>query len=305
MDIWNGIVEAEKRIAGKVLKTPLLKSLYLSELTGANVYLKLENEQLTGSFKIRGATNKIAKTIQEEEEERLKRGTLNQIEEPKIFVTASTGNHALAMATALQRVNRKGIIVLPNNIAPNKKVALQRFTNVDLILHGNDCVEAELFARNMTTPEHDPNGYKNKIFVSPYNDPDIVSGQGTIALEIVSQFKEQNPDNQAEIDAVMVTVGGGGLIGGIATGIKTLKPNCLVIGCQPLNDHVMKQSIDAGHILETFTTYPTLSGASAGGIEPGSITFELCQKYINSFVLTTEVDFFHFANNNADTNNNK
>lgn len=254
MIIRKEVLEAEKRIRAYIRETPIEFSPFLSKMGNCEVFLKLENIQLTGSFKIRGAMNKILSLPQKTE-----------------VVTASSGNHGLAVAYALQKLNGTGTIFLPTNTA---QVKIDRLRDYDIPLEffGTDCVEAEILARNIATRE-------NKVFISPYNDLKIIGGQGTIALELTRQL--------AKIDVVLVTVGGGGLISGIGGYLRKSNPMIEIIGCLPLNSPVMYESVKAGRIVE-MESKPTLSDGSAGGIEPNSMTFELCQRYVDHYILVTE-----------------
>jgi len=258
MNLENHIISAEKRIRKHTLMTPLLHSRLFSELTGAKVFLKLENEQHTGSFKARGSLNKLL-TIQENDRHR---GA----------VTASTGNHALGFARACELADIKGIIFLPNTASKAKVSALKHYP-VELKFHKGTSLDTEIVAKQYA---HD----RGSIWVSPYNDFDIIAGQGTIALELVEQIDQ--------IDYVLVTVGGGGLISGVATMLKKLDPRIKVIGCQPENSPEMFLSVEAGEITQLDEAKDTLSDGSAGGIEPGAITFPICQQLIDEFILITE-----------------
>ena len=251
------ISEASKRIRAYIRMTPLEYSPHLSSLGSGKVYLKLENFQVTGSFKIRGAFNKILSLSEEEKE--------------KGVVTASTGNHGVAVAYALQKLKYKGIIFLPENASPAKLEDL-KFYDVELRFHGKDCVETENYARRFASE-------KGMTYLPPYNDVKIVAGQGTVGVEIAEQIKN--------VDSVLVPVGGGGLVSGIALYLKSINPDIEIIGCQPLNSPVMYESIKAGKIVE-MESKPTLSDGTAGGIEKGAITFEICQKYVDDFILVTE-----------------
>jgi len=257
MDVKNEVLEAEKRIRKHIMETPLEHSPYLSNLGKCEAYLKLENLQYSGSFKFRGAMNKLLSLSNEEKE----RG----------IVTASSGNHGAATAYGLKKLGLKGTIFLPEVVSQVKVDALRSY-GADLKFHGDDCVKAEMFARK--TAESD-----NLTFISPYNDPKIVGGQGTIAVELTRQLHK--------IDTVLVPVGGGGLISGIAGYLKSLNEKVEIIGCQPENSAVMYESIKAGKILD-IESKPTLSDGSAGGIEQNSITFKICQRYVDDFIVLTE-----------------
>ncbi|MFX1516309.1 MAG: threonine/serine dehydratase [Promethearchaeota archaeon] len=254
LNVKKEALEAEKRIRAHIRETPLEYSPYLSKIGNCEVYLKMENVQLTKSFKIRGAMNKILS---------LPKGTE--------ITTASSGNHGLAVAYTLKTLKGTGTLYLPTIAAP---VKIEKLRNYDMKLefYGTDSVEAEMYAKEMANRD-------NKVFVSPYNDPKIIGGQGTIGIELTRQL--------GKIDAVLVTIGGGGLIAGIAGYLKEVNPNVEIIGCLPQNSAVMYESIKAGKIVE-MESKPTLSDGSAGGIEPNSITFELCQRYVDHYILVEE-----------------
>lgn len=259
LNVKKKVLEAEKRIRTYVRETPLEYSPYLSELGNCELYLKMENIQLTGSFKARGAMNKILS---------LPRGTE--------ITTASSGNHGLAVAYALREVNGKGTLYLPTTAAP---VKIEKLRNYDILLefYGIDSVEAEILAKEVANRD-------KKVFISPYNDPEIIGGQGTIGLEITRQLDK--------IDVVLVTIGGGGLIAGIAGYLKEVNPSVEIVGCLPENSAVMYESIKAGKIVD-MESKPTLSDGSAGGIEPNAITFELCQRLVDHYILVNEEEIAH------------
>jgi threonine dehydratase len=259
LDILEEIGKAERRIREHIRTTPLEFSPGLSELSGGTIFLKLENMQLTGSFKVRGALNKLLSLTDEERE----RG----------IVTASSGNHGVAMAYLLERFRFKGRIYLPETVSPAKLTALRDY-GPEIIFHGQDCVEAEIAARTAAVNE-------NRVFISPYNDPQVVGGQGTTAIELARQCPE--------MDMVLVPVGGGGLMSGVAAYLKAGFHDIALIGCQPENSPVMYESIKADRIVE-WPSIPTLSDGSAGGMEPGSITFEICRRYVDEYSLLSETE---------------
>lgn len=259
-NVHQWVIDAEKRIRDHIRETPLEYSPHLSQLGNCNVFLKLENVQLTGSFKVRGAMNKVLSLLKKE------------------AITASTGNHGLAVAYALQKVGGKGRIYLPTVTAQVKREALENF-DVELVYYGSESSESEIFARNIAKKE-------KKTFISPYNDHEIIGGQGTIAMELIRQLKDK------DIHTVFVTIGGGGLISGISGYLKAEKPNVEIIGCLPLNSPVMYESIKKGKIIE-MDIKPTLSDGSAGGIEPNSITYNLCQRYVDKYILVSEQEIVH------------
>jgi len=257
MNLLPDIDLAYSRISPYILHTPVEYSPYLSRMCGAEVWLKLEHLQITGSFKLRGATNKVLSLSEEEK----KRGV----------ITASTGNHGSAFAYIADKLGCKGKIYLPETAAAIK-IEMMRMYDVELVFFGKDSVDAELEAKRVAEEE-------NLLFLSPYNDKEIVAGQGTIGKELI----EQVPD----MDAVFVPVGGGGLISGIATYAKGIRPQTEIIGCQPKNSAVMYASIQAGKVLE-IPSLPTLSDGTAGGMELDSITFPLCQALVDDYVVVTE-----------------
>ncbi|RLG88856.1 MAG: threonine/serine dehydratase [Thermoprotei archaeon] len=257
VDIKNEVLNAERRIRGYVRVTPIEYSHYLSSLGSAKVYLKLENLQITGSFKIRGVMNKLLSMSREE----LSKGV----------VTASTGNHGVAFAYAVGRLDLKGIVFLPKGVSKAKVEDILAY-DVKVVFYGNDCLEAELYAKKYA--EH-----YGMTYISPYNDIKVIAGQGTIGIELMNQL--------SDLDVVLVPVGGGGLISGIAGFLKSIRRDIKVIGCQPLNSPVMYESIKAGRIV-SIKVKPTIADAVAGGIEPDAISFELCKKYVDDFILLTE-----------------
>jgi threonine dehydratase len=257
IDVKKEALKAKKRISKYIRETPVEYSPYLSQSGRCHVYLKLENFQLTGSFKLRGAMNKLL--------------SLNKKEKEKGVVSASSGNHGVAFAHGLKALGFKGIIYLPENASRAKIKALRNY-DIDMKFYGYDCVKAESFAREIAEKH-------NQIFISPYNDPKIIGGQATVGIELAIQLKK--------IDAILVPVGGGGLISGIAGYPKTIDKNIEIIGCQPENSPVMYGSIRAGKIIE-MESKSTLSEGSAGGIEPGAVTFDICKDFVDDFILVKE-----------------
>jgi threonine dehydratase len=252
------ISEARDLIGGCVLETPLVKSKQLSDITSSQCYLKLENRQYTGAFKVRGAFNKIL--------------TLARTHPVAGIITASTGNHGLGIARALQHTGMNGIIYVPETASPAKVHALQSYP-VDLQFYGDDPLSTELYAKRMA---HE----SGKVWISPYNDPEIIAGQGTIGPELTAQL--------SNIAAIYITVGGGGLISGIATWLQAHSPETEIIGCLPERSPEMALSVEAGRIIHLEKGEETLSDGSAGGCEDGSITFPLCQELVDRFILVSE-----------------
>ncbi len=255
MKIFDEILMAEKRIRSFIRETPFIHSPILSNLCGCNVFLKLESEQITGSFKARGAFNKL----------------LSLSKGKKKVITASTGNHGFAVGYSAKVLGFESTVVVPFNISDFKLEKLKEF-GIEFEYYGDDCVEAEYFAKRKAEDE-------GLTYISPYNDIQIIAGQGTAGLEIKNQIKG--------IDSVLVPVGGGGLISGISVFLKSNDNNIKIFGCLPENSPVMKASIKYGRIIN-MKTEKTISDATAGGIEEGSITLEICKKYVDGFFLVSE-----------------
>ncbi|MEX0297953.1 MAG: threonine/serine dehydratase [Kordiimonas sp.] len=263
MTDWQQKIEqAYKRMhasAEAPYQTALEHSAYYSSETGCNIYLKQEHMQKTGSFKYRGALNKLSSL------------TPQAIE--KGVITASSGNHGMASSLAASKLSIPITIHVPEAVSPAKLAGIELYGATIHKVAGSS-LDAELSAKETAEREH-------STFISPYNDPDIVAGQGTIGLEIIEQL--------ADVDAVIVSVGGGGLISGIGSYIKAVKPNTDIIACWPENSPAMYECMKAGEIFDVPET-DTLSDGTAGGVEPGSITFELCQKVIDQNILVTEAE---------------
>ncbi|MDT7920269.1 MAG: threonine/serine dehydratase [Meiothermus sp.] len=252
------IQQAHTRLRPHVRETPLDYAPALSQISGAAVYLKLENLQHTGSFKVRGALNKLLSLSPEQ----LRKGV----------VAASSGNHGAGVAFGLARLGAKGLVFVPEGASPSKLEAIRRY-GAEVRVFGHSGDDTEVYARAYAA-EH------GLVYISPYNDPDVIAGQGTLGLEIAQQMPEPP-------QAVFVTVGGGGLISGIAAYLKQAYPQTRIIGCQPQNDAAMLASVRAGRIV-SIAARPTLSDGSAGGLEPGAITFELCRNLVDDWVTVSE-----------------
>ncbi len=248
---------AAKRVAGHVERTELTRSGAFSDALAANIYFKLENMQTTGSFKLRGATNRLM--------------TLSAEQRAKGCVTASSGNHGAAVACALQRLGTEGVIFVPEQTSKAKTDKIEAYGG-DIRYFGTDGLDTEQHAREYAQE----NGM---LYLSPYNDEQVIAGQGSCGAEII----EQLPD----IDAVFIAIGGGGLIGGVGSVLKTHNPNIRIYGCQPKASAVMAHSVEAGEILD-MPSEPTLSDGTAGGIEAGAITLPLSQALVDEFVLVDE-----------------
>jgi len=249
--------QASKRIAGLVRETPLDYSPAFSADLGAEVYFKLENLQHTGSFKLRGASNRLM--------------TLTAAQRAAGCVVASSGNHGAAVAYAMHKLDVSGVIFVPEKTSAAKVDAIRDYGG-HVEFFGTDGLDTELHARAYA----DAN---NMFYLSPYNDADVVAGQGSCGVEIAAQL----PD----VDDVFIAVGGGGLIAGVASVLKDANDGVRIYGCQPQASAVMAHSIEAGKIVEE-ASLPTLSDGTAGGIEPDAITFPFCRELIDDFVVVSE-----------------
>jgi threonine dehydratase len=248
------IVAARRRIAGVAAVTPLEHSRPLSALTGAEVYLKLECAQVTGSFKLRGATNALLAS-----------------DDRSPAIACSAGNHALGMAHAAAMCGVDVTLVLPRSASPAKLAALRRYP-VRLILHGQGYDEAEAEALRLARA----GGLR---FISPYNHPAVITGQGTLAAEIFEQLPAA--------DTLLVGVGGGGLISGVGIWAKAVSPDARVIGVQAERSAAMLASLQAGQIVMA-PDLPTLADGLAGNLEPHSITFPIVRRVVDAMLAVSE-----------------
>ena len=249
--------DAADRLAPHVVDTPLRYYEALSTATGAEVYAKLENLQHTGSFKYRGALNRLL--------------TLTDEQRRRGVAVASSGNHGAAAARAMRELDVDGVIFVPEN-ASEAKLGKIRREGVELRFAGRDGLEVESYARAWAAR-------RKRFYLSPYNDPEVIAGQGSIGAELLAAL----PD----VDALVVAVGGGGLLAGIASVLKTAKPDLCVVGAQPAASAVMAHSVLAGHVVEA-AEGPTLSDGTAGGIEPDAQTLPLHQALVDEYVLVSE-----------------
>jgi threonine dehydratase len=255
----QAILQAQRRIAPFIRRTPLLRSALLSERAGADVWLKLECRQTTGSFKVRGALNKV--------------GLLTPEEKARGLVTASAGNHALGVAHAVQAWGGAPADIFVQANAPRTKVEKLRRFDVTVHLEG-DTYEAahqaaEAFARQT-----------GAIYIPAYDDVDVIAGQGTIGLEILSDL----PD----ADLLLVPIGGGGMIAGIATAAKAIHPGCQVIGLQPESSPAALLSLRDGVPYDPYDHQPTIADGLAGGF--GAIPFYVARTLIDEVLLAGETE---------------
>ncbi|MDB5881695.1 MAG: hypothetical protein JWP43_1573 [Ramlibacter sp.] len=250
------IQSAARRLEGQVLQTPCVESRTLSEITGAQVFLKFENLQFTASFKERGACNKLAQ--------------LSGSAPARGVIAMSAGNHAQGVAYHAQRLGLRAVIVMPR-FTPGVKVERTRSFGAEIVLHGDSLDEAREHALALAAEQ-------NLNFVHPYDDEAIVAGQGTVGLEMLQAV----PD----LDTLVVAVGGGGLIAGIAVAAKALKPGIEVIGVQALRFPTMFNAVKHASLPQGASTIA--EGIAVG--TPGRITQALIEKYVDDVVLVDEGD---------------
>jgi threonine dehydratase len=252
----SDVVAAAHRIAGFIRRTPLENSPALSQRAGATVELKPEHLQITGSFKARGSVNRLL--------------SLSEQERLSGVIAPTAGNHGLALAYAAAALNTKASIFLPENTDPLKirrletlRAEVGRFPNIE------DARQSALASA----------AQDGRTFVSAYNDPAVIAGAGTVGLEITEAFPE--------VDVVVVPVGGGGLIAGIATIIGALKPDVQVWGAQTAASPTIARWLEAGEVVD-LTLQPSIAEGLSGPIDPGTITFPIIRRLVHRVVTVTD-----------------
>lgn len=252
------IYRARQAVAPIVRRTPLVYSSELSAYTGAKVYLKLENQQETGAFKLRGAANRLL--------------ALTLAERQRGVVTVSTGNHGRAVAYVAQRLGMRAVICVPDLVLPHKVTAM-RTLGAEVVVHGRTQDEAELYALDLQAQQ-------GLTLVSAFDEPYIIAGQGTIGLEILEDLPQ--------VDTVVVPLSGGGLLGGIAVALKSATPNIHIVGaCQALGP-AMYLSLQAGAPVAVVEE-PSLADSLLGGIGlENHYTFPLIRDLVDEVVLLSE-----------------
>lgn len=252
----DNVYHARYVLKDAIRQTDLLHSSTLSKMCGCNIYLKTENLQTTGSFKVRGAYYKISKLTDEEKS--------------KGVIACSAGNHAQGVALASKRFGIKSIICMPDG-APISKVEATRGYGAEVVLVPGVYDDAHNEAERL----REKYGY---TFIHPFDDEDVICGQGTIGLEILEQLKD--------VDVIVSPVGGGGLISGLAFAVKQLNPKIRVYGVQSAGAASMVNSLEQKKII----TLPSVSTVADGIAvkEPGKITFETCSKYVDDIVTVTD-----------------
>ena len=254
----DDIRAAASRIEGHVLRTPMAQSASLTERCGAPIHLKLESQQRTGAFKLRGATNAML--------------TLSADQRECGVVAASTGNHGRALSYAARSVGSKATICM-SSLVPRNKVDEVRRLGATVKIVGRSQDEAQQEVDRLVAEE-------GMIMVPPFDDADVIAGQGTIGLEMVEDLPH--------VETVLVQVSGGGLASGIAAAVKALRPNVRIIGLTMDRGAAMKLSIDAGHPVSV-EEYPSLADSLGGGIGlDNRLTFAMCSVLLDDILLVTE-----------------
>jgi len=249
---------ARKRIDPIIYRTPLVPSPWLTESLGKNVLFKLESLQVTGSFKIRGAANKLS--------------MLNKKERQRGVITVSSGNHGRAVAYVAKEFGLRAVICVSEAV-PDNKIRAIRELGAEIVVAGKTYDEANEFALQLKDE-------RRLTIVHPFDDADIIAGQGTIGLELM--------DDLPEIDTIIVPLSGGGLLSGVALALKSIKPSIHTVGVTMDQGAAMVESLKAGHIVEV-QEQPTLADALAGGLgEKNLYTFDLIKKYVDETVLVSE-----------------
>lgn len=252
------VLDARERIKDICVNTKLIYSPEYSRESGNEVYIKPENLQITGAFKLRGAVNKVSK--------------LTDDKRAKGLIASSAGNHAQGVAYAASRLGINATIVMPET-TPLIKVQATRNYGANVILKGKVYDEAYDEAKRLEK-EH---GY---TFIHPFDDVDVMAGQGTIALEIIEELKD--------VDAILVPIGGGGLISGIAVTAKSINPNIKIIGVQSEGANPMKCSFDSDTLICAEVIDTIADGAAVK--KPGEITFQVIRKYVDKIVTVSDHD---------------
>ena len=252
-EVAERVREAAARLRGRVVRTPLVASPWLSATTGAEVRLKLENVQHTGSFKLRGALHALL--------------CLPEPVRARGVVAASSGNHGLGVATAAAHLGAPALVFVPDATPPAKAAAIEA-AGAEVRRFGADCVDTERHAREVA-------GASGRHYLSPYNDTDVIAGQGTVAVELLEQW----PD----VERVYVAVGGGGLIGGMAAFVRARRPGVTFVGCSPAASPAMARCVRAGTLVDV-ECGTTWSDSTAGGVEPGARTFPLCRDLVSAWL---------------------
>ncbi|MDP2858436.1 MAG: threonine/serine dehydratase [Bacillota bacterium] len=257
---FSGVLSAARRIERFVLRTPLVFSDPLSEALGAPVHIKMENFQAGGSFKLRGAASRMLLLTDDEKRHGL--------------ITASSGNHARAVAIMARHLGLDVVVVMPDN-APAVKVEASRRLGAQVVLAGADYDRAEDHAHGMARA-------RGRFYIHAFMDPVVIEGQGTVGLEIIQDLPG--------VEQVIVPAGGGGLICGVAVAIKAVAPGARIVGVQGVTSPAWYESWRAGRVVDP-PVLPTLADGTAGGIS--QYTFDLARKWVDDFLLVSEEQIRH------------
>ena len=252
------VYRASKQLEGVARKTRLIHSDYFSELSGNDVYLKPENLQHTGAFKLRGAYNKISQLTEEEKE--------------KGVITASAGNHAQGVAYAAKKLGVKAVICMPAT-TPLLKVEATKALGAEVVLHGDGFDDAYAYSLELQK-QH---GY---VYIHPFNDLQVLLGQGTTALEIIDALKD--------VDAILCPIGGGGFASGVALATKLVNPNVKVYGVEPENAACMKAALAKGGIVSLASADTVADGCAVK--TAGTLTYAFCKKYLDDIFTVSEME---------------
>lgn len=255
------VYRAAKQLEGVARKTRLIHSDFFSEQCHNDVYLKPENLQHTGAFKLRGAYNKISQLTPEER--------------AKGVITASAGNHAQGVAYAAQKLGVKAVICMPAT-TPILKVEGTRALGAEVVLHGDGFDDA--YAHSLELQKK--YGY---VYIHPFNDLQVLLGQGTTALEIIDALKD--------VDAILCPIGGGGFASGVALATKLVNPNVKVIGVEPENAACMKAALEADKVVTLASADTVADGCAVK--TAGTLTFEFCKKYLDDIITVSEIDIMN------------
>lgn len=254
----DDIYMAEQKLQSVIKKTELIESPFFSNECGNRVFIKPENLQVTGAFKIRGAFNKLS--------------TLSEMEKSRGVISASAGNHAQGIGYASQLLGVKATLVMPS-ATPIIKVEATKNYGVDVVLYGDNYDDSYKKARELEA-EH------NYVFVHPFNDLDVIMGQGTLALEIVKELDD--------VDEILIPIGGGGLISGIAFAIKMLKPSIKIIGVEPEGACCIKESLAQNKVIELEKVDTMADGTAVK--KPGDLTFEFIRAFVDEVVTVSDFE---------------
>lgn len=252
------VYRAAKTLDGVTVKTKLIESPFFSETSNNEIYLKPENLQLTGAFKLRGAYNRISSLTDEEKS----RGV----------ITASAGNHAQGVAYASQKLGVKATICMPAT-TPILKVEATKAYGAEVVLYGDSFDDA--YQKSLEIMEE-----RGLLYIHPFNDKEVILGQSTVALEIIDALKD--------VDAILVPIGGGGFASGVALATKLVNPGVKVIGVEPENAACMKAALDSENIVALSSADTVADGCAVK--RAGELTFEFCKKYLDDIITVSEME---------------